>query len=171
MNDILKEYTKEEIEALAIKQIENNNLEENSTLKIIKIDKEYKKHNRQAVTRAIINGSIILLCAGIVLSSNSNISSFGTEELKNIFDSFTQSVSNLPLPKSDLLVAIYTKMFDGINYIIEKIGLMGIVLATKSIKFVLSSVKDTRQTLKMKKELLDLKKSVEKIEQDHRMTM
>lgn len=164
MNDILKNYTQEEIEALAIKQIENNNLEENSTLKIIEIDKEYKKHNRQAVKRAIFNGSVILLCVWIVLNSNSNISSFGTEDLKNIFDSFTQLVSNLPLPKSDLLAAFYAKMFDGINYIIEKIGLMGIVLATKSIKFILSSVKDTRQTLKMKQELLDLKESIEKME-------
>ena len=39
---------------------------------------------------------------------------------------------------------------------------MGIILATKSIKFVLSSVKDTKQTLKMKKELLDLRRFIEK---------
>lgn len=162
MNDILKDYSQEEIEALAIKQLESNGFEENTSLKITNIDKEYKKHNKQAITKAIINGSIILLCAGVVLSSDSNLSSFGTEDLTKVFDNITKSASSLP--KSDVLVAVYTKMFEGINYIIDKIGLIGIVLATKSIKFVLSTVKDTRKTLKMKKELLNLKKSIEEKE-------
>lgn len=159
MNDILKGYTQEEIEAFAIRQLENNDLEENTTFKITKIDKEYKKHNQRAVSKAIINGSTILLCAYIVLSSDSNISSFGTEDLQNIFDSMTQLVSYLP--KSDLLIAIYTKMFDGLNYIIDKMGLVGIILATKSIKFLLSTVKDAKQTLRMRRELLELKKVFE----------
>lgn len=162
MNNLLKDYSQEEIEYLAIKQLEDNNFAENTPIKIKKIDKEYKKHNQKALTKAILNGSIILLCAGIVLSSDSNISNFGTEDLTHIFDNITQSVANLP--KSDVLVAVYTKMFDGINYIIDKIGLMGLVLATKSIRFVLSTVKDTKQTLKMKKELSALKQSIEEKE-------
>lgn len=159
MNDLLKDYSQQEIEGLAIKQLENNNFEENIPIKIKKIDTEYKRHNKKAITKAILNGSIILLCASIVLNSDSNISNFGTEDLTNIFDNIVQTVSTLP--KSDVLVAVYTKMFDGINFIIDKIGLMGIILATKSIKFVLSTVKDTKKTLKMKKELLDLKQSIE----------
>ncbi|MCI8347736.1 MAG: hypothetical protein HFJ12_07345 [Bacilli bacterium] len=102
------------------------------------------------------------MCAWVVLNSDSNISNFGTEDLTNIFDNISKSISYLP--KSDVLVAVYSKLFEGINYIIDKIGLMGIVLATKSIKFVLSTVKDTRQTLKMKRELLDLKQSIEEKE-------
>ena len=62
-------------------------------------------------------------------------------------------------------------MFDGINYIIEKIGLMGIVLATKSIKFILTSVKDARKTLKMKQELRELKESIEEMEKAHNQTI
>ncbi len=65
------------------------------------------------------------------------------------------------LPKSDALIAVYTKMFDGINYIIDKIGLMGIILASKSIKFILTSVKDVRKSLLIKNELNELKNKLE----------
>lgn len=78
MKDILDGYSKEEIEALAIKQLESNNKEED-ILKIEKIDKEYKRHNSKTVTKAIINGATIFLCIAIVLNSDSNISNFGTK--------------------------------------------------------------------------------------------
>ncbi len=157
MNDILKNYSKEEIEELAIKELENES--DQTIFKITKIDKEYKKHNKQAVTRAIVNGTIILLCAGIVLSSDSNFSNFETKDLSNMFDTITEMVSNLP--KSDVLIAVYAKMFDGINYIIDKIGLIGIILALKSIKFILMSVKDVRKSLLIKTELNELKNKLE----------
>lgn len=157
MNDILKNYSQEDIEELAIKELENENNQ--TTFKIVKIDKEYKKHNKQAITRAIFNGTIILLCAGIVLGSDSNLSNFGTEDLSNIFNNMTEIASTLS--KSDILVAVYTKMFDGINYIIDKIGLMGVILASKSIKFVLSSVRDVKKSLVIKKELNELKNKLE----------
>lgn len=158
MNDKLKDYSQEEIEELALKQLESNGFEENISLKIEKIDKKYKQHNKDAIKKAIINGSIILLCAGVTLNSDSNIANFGTEDLKNIFDGITNAVSLLPM--SEPLVAVYTKMFDGINSIIDNLGLAGIILASKSIKFVLSTVKDTKQTLKIRKELLDLKQAI-----------
>lgn len=157
MNDILKNYSQEEIEELAIKELENENNQ--TKFKITKIDKEYKKHNKQAITRAIVNGTIILLCVGIVLSSDSNLSNFGTEDLSNIFNNITEMASNLP--KSDILVAVYAKMFDRINYIIDKIGLMGIILASKSIKFILTSVKDVRKSTLIKNELNELKNKLE----------
>ena len=142
MNDILKNYPQEKIEELAIKELENE--DNQTTFRITKIDKEYKKHNKQAITKAIVNGTIILLCAGVVLSSDSNLSNFGTEDLSSIFNNITEMASNLP--KSEVLVAVYTRMFDGINYIIDKIGLMGIMLASKSIKFVQTSVKEVRKS-------------------------
>lgn len=152
MNEILNGYTQEEIEELAIKQLEVE--DENLTLKIEKIDKDYKKFNKKAVMKAILNGSIILAFSGIVLSSDSKISEFGTEDLTNIFNRLTEVVSYLP--KSDILISLYAKMFDGINFMIDKMGLMGLVLATKSIKFVLSTIKDTKKSLEMRRELLEL---------------
>ena len=157
MNDILKNYSQEEIEELAIKELENEN--NAATFKITKIDKEYKKHNKQAITRAIINGTIILLCTGIVLGSDSNLSDFGTEDLTNIFNNITEMATNLP--KSDILVATYAKMFDGINYIIDKIGLIGIILASKSIKFILTSVRDVKKSIAIKNELDELQNKSE----------
>lgn len=161
MKDILDGYSKEEIEALAIKQLESNNKEED-ILKIEKIDKEYKRHNSKTVTKAIINGATIFLCIAIVLNSDSNISNFGTEELSNLFNSIMDLVSFLP--KNEILIATYTKLFDGVNQIIDKLGLMGIVLANKSIHFLLSTIKDTKKSFKIKKELLGLKAIIDEKE-------
>lgn len=158
-NEILKDYSQEEIEALAIKQLENDDFEGDMTLKITKIDKEYKRHNTKAITKAIINGTFILICAGIVLNSDATLSNFGTDDLMNVFNKITQSISFLP--GSDIISAVYTKMFDDISSIMDKMGLMGIILASKSVKFVLSTVKDTKKTVKIKKELSDLKKTIE----------
>ncbi len=164
-NEILKDYSQEEIEALAIKQLENDDFDEDIPLKITKIDKEYKRHNTKAITKAIINGTIILTCAGIVLSSDATLSNFGTDDLMNVFDKITQSMSFLP--GSDTFIAVYTKMFDGISSIIDKMGLMGIILASKSVKFVLLTIKDTKKTIKIKKELSELKKTIEEKQLDN----
>ena len=158
MNEILNGYTEEEIEELAIKQINFEN--EEITLKIENIDKEYKKHNKKTVSKAILNGSLILIISGIVLNSNSAISEFGTEDLNEVFDKLTNAVSFLP--QSDLLISIYARMFDGLNIIIDKVGIVGLILATKAIKFVLSIIKDTKKGLCMKKELLELEAKLNK---------
>lgn len=157
MNDILKKYSQKEIEELVIIGMESKITQ--TTFKITEIDKKYKKHNRQSVKRAIINGTIILLCVGIVLVSDSNLSDFGTEDLLNIFNNIVSIENGLisNFPKSDILIAVYAKMFDGINYIIDKLGLMGIILASKSIKFILTSVRDVHKSLIIKNELNELK--------------
>lgn len=159
MNEILKSLSQEEIESLAIKQLESPMFEDEASLKIIKVDKEYKKHNKKAVAKAIMNASIILIFAGIVISSDSNISSFGTKELSEVFDNVLNTVSFLP--QSDIIVAVYTTMFEGINKTIDTIGLMGLIIAVKSVNFVLSTFKDTKQSLKIKKELTELKEKLE----------
>ena len=157
MNNILDGYSKEEIESLAIKQLQDN--EQETILKIEKIDKEYKKHNKQAVMRAVKNGAIIVMFVGIVLSSDSNISRFGTEDITAIFDRVIQFASELP--ESEMLVATYTQVFDTFIKVVDKIGLMGIILASKSINFVSSTLKDTTKSVKIKKELLELKQMLE----------
>lgn len=68
------------------------------------------------------------------------------------------------LPKNEILIATYTKLFDGVNQIIDKLGLMGIVLANKSIHFLLSTIKDTKKSFKIKRELLDLKAIIDEKE-------
>lgn len=161
MKEILQNYTKEEIEALALKQLENENNEE--ILKVEKIDKEYKKHNKRAVMRAIINGSMIMIFSGIIMNSEADLASFGTEDISNIIDSIT---SNLEfLPGSEIINYVYAKMFEGLNKLIDQIGIMGLIIASRSIKFVLSSFKDTKKSLDMKKEIQILKDKITKHEQ------
>lgn len=162
MNDILKKYTQEEIEKLALKQLENKEFSSEVTLKIEKIDKEYKKHNRTAVINALANGSMIAIFVGIILNSESNIADFDTDAVMNIFDDLTVKLSILP--KSEILIGVYSKMFDGLNLIIEKMGLVGFILATKSIKFVMSSVKDVRKSIQLKNELLYLEEQLKEKE-------
>ena len=88
MNNILDDYSQEEIEALALKQLESDSDKkiEETSMSIIKIDKEYKKHNSNAVKKAIFNGSVILLCAGIFLNSDPNILEFGSEDLTFLYE-------------------------------------------------------------------------------------
>ena len=162
MNEILKKYTKEEIEKLALKQVECEEVFSEETLKIEKIDKEYKKHNQTAVINALANGSMIAIFIGIILNSESNIADFDTDTIIDIFDDLTIKLSLLP--KSEILIGVYSKMFDGLNLIIEKIGLVGLVLATKSIKFVMNSTKDVRKSIQLKNELVYLEEQLKEKE-------
>lgn len=162
MNDILKSYTQKEIEELALKQLETENVVTQEILKIERIDKEYKKHNRNAVLNALANGSMIAVFIGIILNSNSNIANFGTDDILNIFNDLSDKLSILP--KSEILIGVYSKMFNCLNLIIEKIGLIGIILANKSIKFVIKSVGDIRKSQQLKSELLYLKKQLKEKE-------
>ena len=157
MNNILDGYSKEEIENLAIKQLQVT--EQETTLKIEKIDKEYKKHNKQAVMRAVKNGAIMVMFVGIVLSSDSNLSRFGTEDITAIFDKALEFASKLP--DGEILVSIYTQTFDAFIKVVDTIGLMGIILASKSINFVTTTLKDTTKSIKIKKELSELKQMLE----------
>jgi len=156
MDDILKGYSKKEIEELAVKQLKSE--EENISYKIVEIDKKYKKHNKQAVINATKNAAVILVFIGIVLNSETNISNIGTDELSNVFDNVIKFAEKLP--KSDILVTVYTGLFEGLNQIIEKIGLMGMILATKSVKFITTTLKDSRKSIKIKKELEELEEKL-----------
>lgn len=160
MNDILKNYSQDEIELLALQQLEEGTLEETATLKIVKIDKEYKKHNSKAITSAIINAGVILLLSSIVLNSESNMARFSVDDISLLFDDILNQVQKIT--DNELLLTIYAKMFDSVNAIIEKIGLIGLILVTRSCKLILQTVKDTKKTLKMKKELKELQQIVEK---------
>ncbi len=165
MNNILDDYSQEEIEALALKQLESDSDKkiEETSMSIVKIDKEYKKHNSNAVKKAVFNGSVILLCAGIFLNADPNILEFGSEDLTFLYENVINTISGLP--KSDILIAVYSKMFEGINNIVDEIGIVGLVLVIKSFKFVVSTVSDGKKALKMKKELSDLTKILEEEKQ------
>lgn len=160
MNDILKDYTQEEIERLAIMAINNNEIEESVPLKIEKIDKEYKKHNNKTVTKAIFNASIIILGSYILLTTDSNVSRFSMEEINVLFEKLVELVSYLP--KSELLVEMYTMTFDKLTMLIEKLGIVGMLLFSKSISFILTTLKDSKKSIKMKKELSELKEILDK---------
>lgn len=168
MDDVLKGYSQEEIELLAAKQLEESTLEETAALKIVKIDKEYKKHNSKAITNAIINAGVILVLTSIVFNSESNMAKFGSNDISLLFDDILNLFQKIT--DSELLLMIYSKTFDGLTAVIDKIGLMGLVLATKSYKMIMQTVKDTKKTLKMKKEINDLKEILDKKENKENYT-
>lgn len=161
--------SQEILEETKYHKTEENAFEEFLTLKIVKIDKEYKKHNKKAITNAILNGTIILLFSWIIIDSNVNISNFGTEELSNLCNKIISYASFLP--KSEILIAVYSCFFNGVNEIIDKLGLTGIILVSKSVKFILKGMKDTKKSLQIKEELYLLKEKIKEIKQQNAKTL
>lgn len=169
----LEDYTKEEIEALALKSLKTSETEEEHlNLKITNIDKEYKKHKKESVKRALKNGTAILIIVTAILNSNADISSFATEDLSILFNNISVSIIDFAsyLPASDLLVIIYAKMFEGVDFVINKLGIVGLLIASKSVKFVIHSFKDTKKGAQIKAELAELKEKLEIIKEEKKKT-
>lgn len=161
MNEILSNYSQEEIEQLALKQIESENFE-NQNLKIKKIDKEYKKHNVKAVTKALTNASIIFMCSYIVMNSNVNMADLKMEDIVTSANDIMYNYSLLFGDQSEFVMGLYSKVFEGLSKIISELGLIGFILSIKAVKFVKSITQDTIKGIKMKQELETLKDIVEK---------
>lgn len=160
MKNVLLNYSQEEIEQLALKQLEIENKEDNN-LKIVKIDKEYKKHNIKSVTKALANASIILFGMSIVMNSNTNMSEININDIIDFANNMVAKLPFLSQKQEDIVLGIYSKMFDGLSNVISELGLIGIILVSKSIRLVSSITKDTVNGIKMKKELEVLKNLVE----------
>jgi len=163
INDILNSYTREEIETLALKQLE---IQKEDILKIKKINKEYKEHNKKSIYKAITNGTMILLIAGIVMTTNTKISDIGTNEILNVLNDLSDKLS--ALPKSEIIVDSYTKSYEILNLIVEKLGLLGIVLISKTINWIINSINDSTKSIKMKHEIEKLQEKINEYESYNR---
>ena len=156
----LEQYSQEEIEALARKYLENQEYEKSElSLKITKVDKEYKKHNKKAISSAIINGTMILAVSTILMRSETNIADMGNTQILGMMDqvqNFGEEILSF-ISISDFSVVLYTKLMGALDYAVEQVGIVGIALASKSVSFVLKSIGNTAKSLKIKKELNELK--------------
>lgn len=164
MDEKLNGLTDDEIRNLAKKQLELQNQEqEELELKIVSMDKEFKKEKSNVITKAIYNGMFVALMSYLVLTSESQISDFETTNLidsaQNLADNLTTAFQNIPT--FEIATVILSKGIEGINYIIEKVGIMGYVLANRSINLVLGTVKNSIKVNKIKREIDELKKIIE----------
>lgn len=166
--DVLEGYTSEEIEEIARKHIESQRTERKELrLKISKIDKNYRKHNEQAVIRAISNGAVIIGLSAILMKSNINISEFGndtvTELINQSYEWINQLTNNIPM--GDMASTIYAKMMGILEIAIDKFGIFGIALANRAVSFVTDSIKDGIKTIKTKKEINMLKDRLHELDE------
>ena len=102
--------------------------------------------------------------AYLVFSSNSTISSFGKEDLINSIDELQNLIPNLPF--IEYLNMVYSYLFNGIKGLVDKLGIMGLLLASKSINFVLTSIKDSKRVMNIKEEINLLEEELSK-EKEH----
>ncbi len=98
--------------------------------------------------------------AYLVFSSNSTISSFGKEDLINSIDELQNLIPNLPF--IEYLNMVYSYLFNGIKELVDKLGIMGLLLASKSINFVLTSIKDSKRVMNIKEEINLLEEELSK---------
>ena len=165
-SDVLKNYTDEEIREFATKYLIRGEPElgANDEYKITQINKQYRNHNTKAIGKAVLNTSLILGLTAIVMNSDSNMANFGTSDILSVMNSLELGAMNLassfPSLISDIVTPIYSHTFDGINRAIAPMGVIGIVLATKSVKLVTNSLKDSKKANDMKKEMTLLKEQL-----------
>lgn len=139
MNELLKNYTQEEIENLAVKQLES---EKATVYRIQKIDKDYKKHHAKAVGRALYNGVIIVALAGIVVQTGTDLAKFNTGDIVKSLNGMTHYLSQLPY--SERLVQSFQNFSREGSKIIQGIGLGGLILLSRTTSFIRNIVRDTR---------------------------
>ena len=162
--DVLEGYTTEEIQELArihLGQQEKDRQEWN--LKIKKIDKKYKEHNKRSVINAISTGSIIVALSIVFMKSDVNISDFWSQELYNMLSGFNSEFVELmkKFPFGDLGASIYTKIMTGLETFIDDYGIMGAILASRSVSFITSTISNASKSIKMKRELNELQNKLE----------
>jgi hypothetical protein len=161
--EIKELYTEEELFELAKKQLlQDKNNNDSLEFSIKKVDKEYKNHNKKAITRAVLNGGFVVLFTAILLRSNSNLSTFGSEDLINLVNDLNSKILFLPYMKQ-VNDVIYPFTFGLVNNIIDKVGIIGLILSIKSIKLIITSIKDSKKAMIMKNELDMLQIKLEEV--------
>ena len=162
--DVLDGYTTEQIEEIARKHIENRNAEKKELkLKITKIDKDYRKHNERAIITAVTNGTVIIALAAVLMKSDINISEVGNDRVMQLINESYEWVNQITdnIPMGDMASTIYAKLMGVLEIVIDKIGVIGIILANRAISFVTSTIKDGVKTVKMKKQINELERKLE----------
>ena len=136
--DVLEGYTTEEIQAIA------------------------RKHNERAVINAISNGAIIMVLSTILMRSDINISEIADDKITEIINESYQWINQIAdnLPMGDMVSSIYAKLMGIMEMAIDKVGVIGITLASKSVSFVMDTITDGTKTVKMKKEIEEIRTKI-----------
>lgn len=162
--DVLEGYTTEEIQEIARKHIESRRTERKDLiLKINKIDKEYRKHNEHAVIRGITNGTLIIALSAVLMRNDMNISEIANDKIIQMINESYERINQITdnIPMGEITSVVYAKVMGIAEVAIEKIGIVGIILASKAVSFVTDTVSDGIKTVKMKKEMNSIRDKIE----------
>ena len=153
-DNLLYGYSEEEIKAFAKAHLNDEKQKaEKTTFKIEQIEKEVKTEKKKAISRAVLNASVILLIAGSLMNADSTITNVLTDELSTLAERFSY------LPIMEPTVAIF-------NQVIERFGAVGIILASKSTLLLARGIKDTKKIMKMNDELSTIKSGYNEAKED-----
>lgn len=92
------------------------------------------------------------------MKSNINISDVADVKITEMISESYRWINQITedLPMGEMVPIIYAKIMGVVEIAIDKFGIIGISLASKSVSFVIDAVKDGIKTVKMKKELEEL---------------
>ena len=169
--DDFSKYSKNDLIHIikSLKEDGQTNIEEEQTkFQIAHVDKEYKNNNKLLVKQAVFNGFAILSATAIVLVSKSNISDFGSSDILNLINNFRDGLSHTLefLPAKEIPIAMFGATFDGLQYLIEKFGIVGTAIGGKSIGLIINSIRGSKKSLELKSELESLKLKLKELEND-----
>ncbi len=159
----MENLTKEQIEQLAMKQLEERDEWE---LEIKKIDKDYKKNNKNIISYAIGNASMIILLTGVFFSSDLDLTEFGTERAITLIDELSNWLGNImdDFLLDDKASIIFMKLMNILEIIIDRIGIVGVVLANRAISLITNVISKGIKSDKMKKEIEKLKLKIAEVD-------
>ena len=172
IEEILSTKTPEEIEKLAMDAINHEEhryeFKEIERLKILKLDKnaKYSEEGSQMIRYAIGNALVLLLVAFIITHYDINIASFDTNTFSNLY---SEIVNKIPFLSSDNNMnhaynIIYSLLYNGVNQIISKIGLLGFILAGRATSLVIELFRGTIKELKIKKDIKEIDERINEFE-------
>ena len=159
-----QEYTTKQL--IQISDLYSTEILENK-LKIIAIDKEFKKNNQKIVSNAMKNVLGISIIIYILLNSNKNIQDIGNEHILNLIDEMNSLFVPIidRIDPTNLLQLVYLKSIGVLEQIIETFGIIGITLASKAFLFIISVISEGKKNKQLKEEKKILEQKIKNYEE------
>ena len=159
-----QEYTTEQLKQIA--DLHSKQVNE-WKLKIVKIDKKYKANNKEIISSAVLNVTMITMIIGMLLKSDKSLQSLGTDNVNQLLEEVNNYLLSMmaKVDSSDMMATMYLKLYNILEEVINKIGIMGIVLANVALSFVTKTISKGYKSTQLKKEKEKLEEKIKNFKQ------
>lgn len=159
-----QEYTTKQL--MQISELYSMEILENK-LRIIAIDKEFKKNNQEIISNAIKNvlGISIIIC--LLLNHNKNIQDIANEHILNLIDEMNSQFVPIidQIDPTNFFHLLYLKLMGFLERIIETYGIFGISLASNAFLFITDVISGGKKKKKLKEEKIFLEQKIKDYEE------